>query len=426
MSGHITIIGPRIGPNSSDLREFLTRTARPFEWFDEGSPTANELVLAWGYDPHHVRYPVLVEPQGEGILEEATVVRVAEHFGIKVYPTQALYDIAIVGAGPAGLAAAVYASSDGLRTLVIDSDVAGGQASHTSLIENFFGFPGGIGGAELTKRVVEQARGFGADLVQFSKVKKVSLAFDPDEPPTFELMVEGVQKGEYGPVAAKQIIAASGMEWRKLDVPGLDEMLGNGVYYGAGRGEAAQCRGDSVIVVGGGNSAGQAAMYLANNGAIVSLLIRADDITKSMSSYLVERILDHPNIHPKLHTEVAEVIGKNGHLHHVIDNFGLKVEATAMFLCLGGQPRTAWAEDLGAQCTKGFLRTGPDLQGVDGLVCAVAPPGWEIERPPLALETNVPNLFAAGDVRYGSPRRVGGAVGDGAMAVALAHRAVSL
>lgn len=416
--GHVSVVGHRVGQDYSDLREFFTRLGQPYEWFEAGTPAADELLRHTGLDPATVVLPVLVE-DGGAFYESATVSRIVEYWGIRQYPKKMLYDIAIVGAGPAGLSAAVYAASDGLSTLVIERDLPGGQASHTSQIENFFGFPNGIGGAELTGLAVQQAECFGTELIQFSTVNKAAEDFTLEGDEFFELYVD-----EYGPVSARTLIAASGMEWRTLKLPGLKPLLGRGVYYGAGRAEAAHCRGDDVAVVGAGNSAGQAAMYLANMGASVHMLIRGTGLAASMSDYLAQRILNHPRITMHFETEIVGLEAQEGKLHRLHTTTGM-LHTTALFLCLGGVPQTAWAASLGPQYDDGgFLRTGPDLVSPDG-TCAVRPPGWELERGPLTLETSIPGFFAAGDARYGSSRRVGGAVGDGAAAVAMAHRVMS-
>ncbi|MEA2426126.1 MAG: thioredoxin reductase, partial [Thermoleophilaceae bacterium] len=322
-------------------------------------------------------------------------------------PKRERYDLAIVGAGPAGLAAAVYAASDGLSTVVFERDLPGGQASHTSMIENFFGFPDGIGGAELARLAGRQAENFGAELL----IRRGLVGHRGQR-----LLVEGGAE-----VEADVIIAAPGMEWRRLEVEGVDELLGRGVYYGAGRSEASQCGGLDVVVVGAGNSAGQAVMSLGNAAARVKMVVRGGDLRKSMSEYLVKRIEAHPLIDVLLHTRVTALDSETGHLTGVTvedeDGSSAIIPAAALFLCIGGTPRTGWADEGGVRTDRaGFILTGPDL-----LNRGERPEGWELDRDPLPLETTMPGLFAAGDVRHGSTKRVAGAVGDGAMAVALAH-----
>lgn len=327
-------------------------------------------------------------------------------------PRRERYDLAIIGAGPAGLAASVYAASDGLSTLVVERDVPGGQASHTSMIENFFGFPDGIGGAELARRAGRQAEGFGAELVLLRGV--VGSTVDGDG---FHIDLDGGARA-----TADTVIAAPGMVWRRLEVDGADDLLGRGFYYGAGRSEAAQCGGDPVVVVGAGNSAGQAVMNLADAGANVVMVVRGGGLGASMSQYLVDRIAAHPRIDVRLRTQVVAIHPEDHHLQAATleraDGARADVPARALFACIGGTPRTGWADAMGVRLDgAGFILTGPDL-----LDAGARPAGWPLARDPLALETSVPGLFAAGDVRHGSPRRVAGAVGDGATAVALAHR----
>ena len=402
----IRVVGRREAPDDHRLRDFLTRIAQPFEWLEAGTPAADALLGG-----EQIELPVLFE--GDEALPHATVERVAAAWRISGAPQASAYDLVIVGAGPAGLAAAVYAASDGLTTLIAEEDVPGGQASHTSMIENFFGFPDGIGGAELVRKAGRQAERFGAELLALGGVTKGIVELDG----SFTVEITGDHE-----VAARAVIAAPGMVWRRLEAPGIDDLLEHGVYYGAGRSEAKQCVGERVIVVGAGNSAGQAAVHLARECAQVTMLVRGPDLGKSMSAYLVDRIRAHPQIDVRLQTEVQEAGAGDDWLESVTvrgpDGEPERLQATAMFLCLGGLPRTAWAGLIGVRTDDaGFILTGPDL-----LVEGRRPKGWPLERDPLALETSVPGLFAAGDVRRGSPKRVAGAVGDGAMAVALVHR----
>jgi thioredoxin reductase (NADPH) len=405
----VTVVGRRLEAEDHRLRDFLTRTAQPFEWHDADSPEAQRLLAERG--AAGAELPVLVE-DGR-VLPGATVERVVKAWGMTEAPARTDYDLVIVGAGPAGLAAAVYAASDGLTTLVVDRDVPGGQASHTSLIENFFGFPGGIGGAELARLAGRQAESFGAELLLLSGVTGSRWGSSGQ----FVVEIEGGYE-----IQARAAIAAPGMVWRRLEVEGVEELLERGVYYGAGRSEAAQCGGDPVVVVGAGNSAGQAVMHLANAGAEVTMLVRGDRLGKSMSAYLVDRIAAHPRIDVRLRTQVDAVEDDAGFLAAVrardAEGAVERLPAAALFLCLGGQPRTGWATESGVRVDPaGFVLTGPDL-----LDRGRRPDGWPLPRDPLALETSVPGLFAAGDVRHGSTKRVAGAVGDGAMAVALVHR----
>jgi thioredoxin reductase (NADPH) len=404
----LQVIGERLEPEHHRLRDFLTRIAQPHEWFEAGTPGAAELLSGRGLDG--AALPVVID--GEEVHTGATVESLAKAWRQSELPTRTHFDFLIVGGGPAGLAAAVYAASDGLSTVVVERDVPGGQASHTSLIENFFGFPGGIGGAELARLAGRQAEGFGAELVLLRGV--VGGRFD--EGSVAVSLDGGVElTGSVG-------LAAPGMDWRRLEVEGVDELLERGIYYGAGRSEAAQCGGDDVVVVGAGNSAGQAVLNLANAGARVHMVIRGDRMGKTMSRYLVDRIGAHPLIDVRLRTQVGAVHPDSGHLAAVTmvgpDGASETRDVKALFLCIGGLPRTEWCADAGvATDDRDYILTGPDLLS-DGQ----RPAGWPLDRDPLALETSVPGLFAAGDVRHGSTKRVGGAVGEGAMAAALAFR----
>ena len=404
----LTVVGRRLEPEHHRLRDFMTRIAQPFEWVEAGTDAAGRALGERGLAG--VELPVVID-RDESVTG-ATVERLVEEWHLTDPPSRAAYDLAVVGAGPAGLAAAVYSASDGLSTIVVERDVPGGQASHTSLIENFFGFPGGIGGAELARLAGRQAEGFGAELVFLRGVTGSESRRD-----SFRLTLEGGYD-----VEAKVVVAAPGMIWRRLEVDGVEDLLERGVYYGAGRSEAAQCGGDGVAVVGAGNSAGQAVMHLANVGARVTMLVRGDSLGRSMSAYLVERIAAHPAIDVRLRTVVEGVESGGDLLSAVVtrgaDGSAERLPVSALFLCLGGVPRTGWAADAGvATDAAGFVLTGPDL-----LDAGRRPEGWPLARDPLALETSAPGLFVAGDARHGSTKRVAGAVGEGAMAAALVHR----
>jgi thioredoxin reductase (NADPH) len=404
----VQVVGRSFDPEHYRLRDVLTRTAQPYEFFEAGSPEADELLATRGFTSAEL--PVVVD--GDDVYTGATVLSLAEAWGLSSPPSRAHYDLAIVGAGPAGLAAAVYAASDGLSTVAIEADVPGGQASYTSLIENFFGFVAGIGGAELARRAGQQAERFGAELVNLRGVVGGSASGGQ---PTLHVA------GGYT-VTADVVLAANGMDWRRLEVDGVDDLIGRGVYYGAGRSEAARCGGDNVVVVGAGNSAGQAVMSLADASAKVTMVVRGASLTKSMSAYLVERIKRHPLIDVRLQTEVTAVHETGDRLVAVTitDAAGTseQVKVRALFLCIGGVPRTEWAAHAGVRLNEaGYVLTGPDL-----LQDGQRPAEWPLDRDPFTLETLVPGLFAAGDLRSGSAKRVGSAVGEGATAVELIHR----
>ena len=334
------------------MRDFLTRIAQPFHWVEAGTPAATELLAA--HDASGADLPLVVD-DGDP-MRTATVERLVDAWRVTAAPSRTAYDLAIVGAGPAGLAAAVYAASDGLSTIVLERDVPGGQASHTSLIENFFGFPGGIGGAELARLAGRQAEGFGCELAFFHGVTGSS----PRAEGQVTIEVAGGHR-----VQAKAVIVATGMDWRRLEVDGLEELLGRGVYYGAGRSEAARSGGQPVIVVGAGNSAGQAVMHLAEAGARVTMLVRGGDLAKSMSAYLVERIGRHPLIDVRFGTQLEAVHADAGHLSAITARAAgghtERLPAYALFLCLGGRPHTDWATAAGiALDPAAFVLTGQD------------------------------------------------------------------
>jgi len=405
----VRVIGRSLEPEHHRLRDFLTRTAQPYEFLEPGSPEAAALFAEHGLATQDL--PVVVD--GNDVYRNATVALLGEVWDISTPPSRTHYELAIVGAGPAGLAAAVYAASDGLSTVVIEADVPGGQASHTSMIENFFGFPDGIGGAELARLAGRQAERFGAELVLLRGV--VGSTGDASGAPSLEI------DGGFE-VTADTVIAANGMEWRRLDVDGVAELLDRGVYYGAGRSEAARCAGDQVVVVGAGNSAGQAVLHLARAGAKVTLIVRGDRLASKMSAYLVERIEPNPLVDVRLETNVTAVHADGDELGAVTISDGTgkseQLRAAALFLCIGGTPRTAWAGGAGVRVNQaGFVLTGSAL-----LEDGRRPEGWPLDRDPLVLETTIPGLFAAGDLRSGSTKRVAAAVGEGAMAAALVHR----
>jgi thioredoxin reductase (NADPH) len=402
----VQVIGERLDPEHHRLRDFLTRVAQPHDWLEAGSPEAAQALAAAALaDPP---LPVVVEHDGAAITG-ATVERVAGAWHHLDPPKRSDYDLAIIGAGPAGLAAAVYAASDGLSTIVLERDVPGGQASHTSLIENFFGFPEGIGGAELARLAGRQAEQFGAEVMVLRGVRGSHLN-GPSE--RVELDLDGGIV-----ISAGVVLAATGMDWRRLEVDGVEELLGRGVYYGAGRSEALQCAHDEVVVVGAGNSAGQAVLNLATAGASVTMLVRGDRLGARMSAYLVDRIERHARIDVRLGTQVTALHEEGGHLAAVSFD-GDARPARALFICIGGQPHTAWCPREGIRTDEaGYILTGPDL-----LEGGKRPEGWPLDRDPFPLETSRPGCFAAGDVRHGSTKRVAGAVGEGSMAVVLAFR----
>jgi len=405
----LTVIGRRLDPGDHELRDFLTRAAQPYEFYESDGAEGKALLERHGVATDGL--PAVID--GEETYENATIVMLAEAWNARTPPTRSHYDLAIVGAGPAGLAAAVYGASDGLSTIVFERDIPGGQAGHTSMIENFFGFPSGIEGATLARLAARQAEGFGAELQLLRGIRQGTARAEGG------MRIESTDGIE---VTADVAVVAPGMEWRRLEVDGVEQLLGRGVYYGAGRSESVGCDGKEVVIVGAGNSAGQAVMNFADAYARVTMVVRGDSLAKSMSAYLVQRIEQNPLIDVRLRSRVRGLDGDERSLRSVtIEDAAGTVErhdADRLFVCIGGEPRTAWATERGFEIDQaGYLLTGPDL-----LRGGSRPASWPLERDPLALETCVPGIFAAGDVRHGSTKRVAGAVGEGAMAVALAER----
>jgi thioredoxin reductase (NADPH) len=387
-----------------ELRDFLTRGDQPYEWLDAGSAQGRELL-----DRLAVPAPAVVI-DGETVLAAPSVEALADALGVRLPPSSSEYDVVIVGAGPAGLAAAVYAAADGLSVAVAERSSPGGQASYTSQIENYFGIDPlapPMTGAHLARIGGRQAESFGAELL-ILRGAVGGRARDG-------LQEVDLATGET--LRARAVIVASGIEWRRLEVAGLDELIGRGIYVGAGRSEAPLLEGRQVVVVGAGNSAGQAALNLAERAARVTMLCRGPALTASLSAYLVERIEAHPRIDVRMRSEVTALHG-DGRLEAVTVTGDELLPADAMFLTIGGMPRTAWAAEQHLLTDPGgYLLTGHDL-----LDHGRPPEHWPLERPPYALESSVPGIFVAGDVRHGSTKRVAAAVGEGAMAVELIHR----
>ncbi len=403
----LQLVGRRMDADHYRVRDFFTRVAQPYEWYEAGTSEADELLGAHGLDEHDL----LVVVDEDKTYTTVTLEGIANAFGHRDPPKRDEYDFVVIGCGPAGLAAAVYAASDGLATVVFDRDVPGGQASYTNSIENFFGFPEGIGGAELARLAGRQAEGFGAELMLLNGIRG-SRMNGANEPVTLV-----TQDGHE--LTAKVTLAATGMDWRKLDLEGVEGLIGHGIYYGAGRSEARQCAGQHVVVVGAGNSAGQAVLNFANQNAHVTQLVRGDRLSKSMSAYLIDRIEAHPLIDVHLETRLTALHANGDEVEAVTfadsqGNSETKV-VDGVFLCIGGAPHTEWCSREHVLTDKrGFILTGQDLLADPRF------PGdcWTLDRDPLPLETSRVGLFAAGDVRSGSTKRVGAAVGEGAMVAA--------
>jgi thioredoxin reductase (NADPH) len=403
----LTLVGVSASRGAYAIRDFLTRNHFPFQWVNADEPAAVLAALGTA-DIAASQLPVCILPDGSR-LAPATVEQVAAGLGMLAPPSRSEYDLLIMGAGPAGLAAAVNAASEGLRTVVIEAVAPGGQAGTTSMIENYLGFPSGISGSELATRAVVQARRFGAELLLARPLTGVR----PDGPGYVAELSDGTA------VRGRALLIASGVEWRRLEVPGIDDLLGAGVYYGAGPSEALACSGSDVVVVGGGNSAGQAVTRFSRYARKVTLLVRGPGLGTSMSQYLADRVSSLPNAEVQVSSRVVGLEADDSLRAVIVGSAGgarpLPVRASALFICIGGTPRTDGTTGADLHINQaGYVVTGRD---------AAAGPAsrWPLRREPLPLETSAPGVFAAGDVRCGSVKRCAAAIGEGSMAVALVH-----
>jgi thioredoxin reductase (NADPH) len=405
----IRVAGTLWSPSSHQVKDFLARNGIPYQWLDvERDEEARELVET--VDRPGNQLPVVFFPDGEVLVNPDHTI-LAQQCGLQTQASHPFYDLIIVGAGPAGLGAAVYGASEGLRTALIEREATGGQAGTSSRIENYLGFPKGLSGADLARRATAQAQRLGTEILTAQEVVKVRV----EDSYRLALLRDGTE------LRCRALVVATGVSVRKLKVPGVEALTGAGAYYGAALTEAAHYRGEHVFVVGGGNSAGQAAVYFAGYADEVSLLIRDDALSTKMSQYLVDQIYAIENIEVLLESEVTQVRGEQ-HLEAltVRDNRTgeLKtVPAAALFIFIGAVPRTDLVDGIIERSERGFIYTGQDL--VRG---GRRPKGWRLKRDPYLLETSVPGIFAAGDVRYGAVRRVATAVGEGAMAISYVHQ----
>ena len=402
------VVGHRWSARSADVREFLGRNQVAYRWYLSDEPEGQRLLVAAGADDLHL--PVVISASGE-VLVEPTDAELADRVGLDTKPSERFYDLVVVGAGPAGLGAAVYGASEGLRTLLVERTAAGGQAGQSSRIENYLGFPDGVSGAQLTERARRQAIKFGVELVTAREV--VGLEANGS--------ARTVRFADGGSVDAHAVVLATGVSYRKLTAPGIADLTGRGVFYGSAVSEAPACVGSDVYIVGGANSAGQAAVYFARYARSVTMLVRGASLESSMSYYLVQQIAALPNIKVRTGTEVIEGSGVE-HLETLTlrDNASGStevVDAQWMFVFIGAEPRTEWLDGVVVRDKGGFVVAGPDLS-IDGSL----PAGWTADRPPYHLETSVPGVFVVGDARAESAKRVASAVGEGAMAVMLVHR----
>jgi thioredoxin reductase (NADPH) len=406
----IKIYGTRGSAACYSMRDFLHRSDVPFQWIDLTShQQARAEAQVSGLADQ--RLPICEFPDGTRI-ERATIRQVLEKLGWYKNPSREEYDLAIYGAGPAGLSAAVYGASEGLKTVLIERYAVGGQAGSSPKIENYLGFPEGISGAELAERAREQACRFGAELL----VARAGVRGEIVAGKGIGYLDDGTK------IIARASVCATGVDYRKLGLPNEDRLFGAGVYYGAGASEAMLCSRQEVYLVGGGNSAGQAALHFARYAARVNMVVREDSLKAYMSDYLVERIRDEPKIAMLLNTEVTALHGDHALQAITLKNNKTGEEWTAqtswLFLCLGGVPQTQWAAEAGVLCDGGgYIITGPDLMRNDK-----RPESWVLDRNPLDMETSLPGIFAAGDVRHGSIKRCASAVGEGARTIASVHR----
>jgi thioredoxin reductase (NADPH) len=412
----LRVLGSRWSPKSYDLREFLARNRIPYQWLDiEAAETdaAVKRVLA-NLEPEALnQLPLVLFPDG-GKIAEPTHSQVAERIGLRTRAETEFYDLVITGAGPAGLAAAVYGASEGLKTLMIEREAPGGQAGSSSRIENYLGFPTGISGSDLTQRAVTQARRFQVEILAPQEVESLRI----DGPYRYLKLSNGTE------VWCHALVIATGLQWRHLGIPGMDRLQGAGVYYGAGIVEARSCRDEVVYIVGGANSAGQAAVYFSGYARRVVMLVRGDSLAATMSRYLVDRIGQTPNIDVQTGASVVEVCGGarleeisiKCHATGVVD----KVKANSLFIFIGAEPRTNWLDGVVDRDDRGFILTGADLVRE-----GKRPKGWTLDRDPGLLETSVPGVFAVGDVRHGSVKRVASGVGEGSIAIQFVHQYLS-
>lgn len=397
----VRVIGHRWSAESHAIRDFLARNQVPYQWFDVATdPQAIELLALVGAD---VPCPVVLFPDGQ-VLQQPSVEQVAETLGLRGHAEVPLCDLLIVGAGPAGLAAAVYGASEGLRTILVEREAAGGQAGMSSRIENYLGFPSGLSGADLARRATTQAKRFGVELLLTREV--CELRTTPG--------VLGVRLSDGTEIGAHSIVLATGVSYIRLDAAGLDQLVGRGVYYGAGLSEMSSIAGEDIFVVGGANSAGQAAMHFSTVARSVTMLVRGQTLTSGMSHYLIEQIEHTPTITVRFGASVVGAVGEE-HLEQLVirdDATGESTTepATAIFIFIGARPRTEWLAGVIACDDRGFILTGPDVAAQTGS-------SWPLDRDPFLLETSVPGVFAVGDVRHGSAKRVATAVGEGASAV---------
>ena len=407
----IRVVGHRWSPDSHRIKDFLARNLIPYSWVDVETKDADDATrrLIEAIDPDPARMPLILFRDGT-CLENPPTGAIAEKVGITTETQEDFYNLLIIGGGPAGLAGAVYGASEGLKTLLLECTAPGGQAGTSSRIENYLGFPAGVKGEELAQRAWEQAVKFGVDMVR-------SLAVKVRTENNYHIVT--LENGKE--IRCLALLISTGVAYRKLDVPGLEEMTGKGVYYGAAMTEAMSCADEHVFIIGGANSAGQAAMYFSKYAGDVTMLVRAESLSKSMSQYLIDQIEATPNIHVETFTEIAGVEG-DGRLERIVTRNNQTQEtktvtATGVFIFIGAEPNTDWLDGAVLRDERGFVLAGPDLVRDGKRV-----PEWPLDRDPYLLETSVPGIFVAGDVRHGSVKRVASGVGEGSIAISFIHQ----
>jgi thioredoxin reductase (NADPH) len=408
----IRVLGTRWSNRSYELRDFLARNQVPYQWIDvelaESDPEVRGLVNSLGQEAQSL--PLILFPDGAR-LSEPPLPAVADKIGLRTRALTNFYDLAIVGGGPAGLAAAVYGASEGLRTVIIEREAPGGQAGLSSRIENYLGFPSGLTGSDLTRRAVAQAKRFGVEILSPQEAVGVRI----EGPYRYLKLADGSE------ISCHVLLLAMGVQWRTLDVPGIDRLQGAGVYYGGGTSEAISCKGETVYVIGGANSAGQAAMHFSKFAEKVIMLVRGNSLASTMSHYLIEQIEKTSNIEVWTQTSVVGVHGKTrlSGITVLCSPSGETKElpASSLFIFIGARPRTEWLGNVVERDDRGFIVSGPDLIR-DGK----KPESWTLSRDPTLLETSVPGIFAVGDVRHGSVKRVASGVGEGAVVVQFMHQ----
>lgn len=411
-AGGLRIVGYQWSPKSHEIKDFLSGNLMPYHWMNiDNSKAGRELLELNGIEMKDL--PVVFFDDGT-FLTNPTTAEVGQKSGMSITAKQEMYDVAVVGAGPAGLAAGVYGGSEGLNTLLIEKRAPGGQAGTSSRIENYLGFPKGLSGAELSRRAITQATRFGIELLSPQEVVDIKLKDN------YKIIT--LKNGEI--VNSKTIIITSGVDYRKHPAKGIDQFTGAGIYYGAATTEAAACKNENIYIVGGGNSAGQAAMYLANFANKVHIVVRKPDLSSSMSQYLIDQIAATPNIELVSNSEIVEVRGEKRLSEVLLRNNSSGEEkynkAAALFIFIGAKPMTDWLEMDIIKDKRGFLETGPNLTKYENFK-----KNWKLKRDPLLLETCIPGIFAAGDVRAGAMNRVASAVGEGSMAIKFVHEYLS-